>query len=120
MANLPLFLDGEAFTVYNEMSASDRKDPDKVKGKFQQALGMTVAQAYSRFTKTLVRADESIENYATVLKRLLSASGKVADDSNPVLIEHFISGLPRDFARELRLNGTRSTVSDCVEYVRRL
>ena len=120
MANLPLFLDGEAFTVYNEMSASDRKDPDKVKGKFQQAFGMTVAQAYSRFTKRLMRADESIDNYAADLKRLLSASGQVADDSNPVLIEQFISGLPRDFARELRMNGTRSTVSDCVEYVRRL
>ena len=120
MANLLLFLDGEAFTVYNEMSASDRKDPDKVKGKFQQALGMTVAQAYSRFTKTLVRADEPIENYAAVLERLLSASGKVADDSNSVLIEQFVSGLPQDFARELRLNGTRSTVRDCVEYVRSL
>ena len=67
-----------------------------------------------------MRADESIDNYAADLKRLLSASGQVADDSNPVLIEQFISGLPRDFARELGMNGTHSTVSDCVEYVRRL
>ena len=81
---------------------------------------MTLAQANSRFTKRLVRADESVDNYAAYLKRLLSASGQVADDSNPVLIEQFISGLPRDFARELGRNGTRSTVSDCVEYVWRL
>ena len=69
-----------------------------------------MAQAYSRFTKRVMRADESIDNYAADLKRLLSASGQVADDYSSVLIEQFISGLPRDFARELRMNGTRSTV----------
>ena len=75
---------------------------------------------WSRFTKRVMRADESIDNYAADLKHLLSASGQVEDDSSPVLIEQFISGLPRDFAQELRINGTRSTVSDCVECVRRL
>ena len=72
-------------TVYNEMSVSDRKDPDKVKGKFQQAFRITVAQAHSRFTKMLMKAYESIDNYAAYLKRLLTASGQVAGNSSPVL-----------------------------------
>ena len=42
-ANLPLFLDGEAFIVYSELSEYDQKDPAVIKRKLTDAFGIPPA-----------------------------------------------------------------------------
>ena len=49
MANFPLFLAGEAFMVWSELSDADKKDPEKVKAALSAAFSLTPAQAYSVF-----------------------------------------------------------------------
>ena len=122
MANLPLFLEGEAFTVWNELSSSDKKDLKKVKEALKAAFGMTPAQAYRAFVSRSLRGGESVDNYAADLKRLLAMSGQAvaADGKNPIVIEQFVAGLPREFSKQLRMNGKMGTIADCVEYVRGL
>ena len=122
MANLPLYLEGEAFTVWNEMAAADKKKPADVKAKLTAAFGMAPDQAYSMFTSRILRGDESVDNFAADLKRLLTLSGEQvdADGKNKIVIGQFLSGLPSQFAKELRMSGKTDTIDDCVEYVRRL
>jgi len=121
-ANLPLFLEGEAFSIWSELSSDDQKDPSIVRTRMIEAFGITAAQAYRQFAQRCLRANEAIENYAAGLKRLLVLSGlTVSDDGkNRVLIEQFITGLPADFARQLRLSGKTNTIHECVDFVRML
>ena len=57
--NMPLFLEDEAFTVWSEISDSDKKDPDKVKEHLSAAFDVTPAAAYRMFCTRTLRAGES-------------------------------------------------------------
>ena len=63
-----------------------------------------------------------MDGYAADLKRLLVASGQTvaSDGKNRVVIEQFIAGLPRDYARQLRVSGKTATIGECVSFVRGL
>ena len=63
-----------------------------------------------------------MDAYAADLRPLLTASGQEVKDNgkSPVLIEQFVRGLPREFAKQIRTNGNRSTISSCVAFVRDL
>jgi len=122
MQNLPLFLEDEAFTVWSEMTTADKKVPKKVKDQLQDAFGLTAAQAYRLFGKRVLNHGEAIDTYAADLKKLLKLSGQEvgADGKNRVVIEQFISGLPSDFARQLRMSSKTETIGECVKFVRDL
>ena len=121
MDNLMLFLDGEAYTVWDEMPTADRKDPDKVKAQLKAAFGVTPADAYSKFTSRTLSEEESVDNYVADLKRLLTLSGQAvaADGTSCILIEQFYAGLPRGYTKELRMSG-KATIMSCVTFVRDL
>ena len=81
LANLPLFLDDEAFLVWDELSDDDKKDRAKVFAAMQAAFSLSPAEAYERFTARTLRMDESVDSYAADLKKLLGQSGHtVASD----------------------------------------
>ena len=120
MANLPLFLEGDAFLVWNELSSDEKKDMDVVRKKLMEAFTLSSGQAYSDFVNKTLGIGESIDVYAADLRRLLTAAGMKADGKSPVLIEQFIRGLPSDWARQLRTNGTTGDITKCVVYVRGL
>ena len=67
--NMLLFLEDEAFTVWSEISDSDKKDPDKVKEHLSAAFDVISAAAYRMFGMRALRAGESIDNYAADLKK---------------------------------------------------
>ncbi|XP_065189499.1 uncharacterized protein LOC135820118 [Sycon ciliatum] len=122
MAQLPLFLDGDAFLVWDELSDEDKKKENSVKQRLRDAFTLSTGQAYGQFvTRTLGRS-ESVDAYAADLRRLLIAAGhKVeADGKSPMLIEQFIRGLPSTEANQLTSNGDTSSIGACVAYVRRL
>ena len=121
--HLPLFLDGDAFLIFSKMNDADKKKVKEVKAKLSAAFAVTAAQAYGMFVNRRLKVDESVDAYVADLQRLLSQSGhKVSGDDDTVVIEQFIAGLSRDFARSLRLSfaGKKLKVSECVEQVRAL
>ena len=59
MNHLPLFLDGDAFLVFSQMSEEDKKKPDAMKARLQEAFAVSKLQAYPLFTSRTLRVDES-------------------------------------------------------------
>ena len=89
MQHLPLFLDGDVFLVFRRMSDADKKKPDAVKARLQEAFAVSRAQAYELFKTRTLRVDESIDAYAADLQRLLALSGHESAgdaDKDPVVV----------------------------------
>ena len=121
--HLPLFLDADAFLVFSKMEDGDKKKMDEVQKKLSAAFAVTAADAYRSFVNRKLKIDESIDAYVADLQRLLTLSGhNVAGDTDTVVIEQFVAGLPSDFARPLRMAfaGKTIKISECVEQVRAL
>ena len=107
------------------MSDADQKKPDAVKARLQEAFAVSRAQAYELFKTRTLRVDESIDAYAADLQRLLALSGHESAgdaDKDPVVVEQFLAGLPKDFSRQVRLSivGGEASVTNCTERVRAL
>ena len=111
MAHLPLYLSGDAFSVWSELSEVDQEDEAKVKACLQKSFSMLPGEAYAKFGRRRKRVDESIEAYLADLRRLLRMAGhKIADDGkDPMLLEQFLVGLPAHYAGQLRLSIAAST-----------
>ena len=71
MAHLPLYLSGDAFSVWSEMCASDQGDEEKVKECLQKSFYMLPGEAYSQFGRHKKHADETADAYLSDLRRLL-------------------------------------------------
>ena len=95
MKHLPLFVDSDAFLLYDGLSDTDKADPDVVSDKLSSAFAVTKSQAYGLFVQRKLKPDESVGAYVADLQRLLGLSGHSAtDDEDTVVIEQFINGLP--------------------------
>ena len=118
---LPLFLEGDAFLVFSSLSDADKKSLAKVRGKLEGSFCVSKAQAYKSFTARRLRQDESVDAYAADLHRLASLAGLAVDDKT-MLAEQFVSGLPGEFAKQVRLSsaGKNMTLDDLLEKVRAL
>ena len=105
MGTLPLYLSGEAFTVWSSMEEADHEDDSKVKGRLAESFSMLPGEAYS-FVKRRKRVDESVDAYLADLRRLLGISGHKEDGGgkDPMLMEQFLAGLPKNLADQLRLS----------------
>ena len=119
---LPLFLEGDSYVVWDELSDGDKKDPAKVKEALEAAFSLTAAQAYRAFRNMKLHGEESVDRYTADRKRLLKMSGQdvASDRKNRVVIEQFRSGLPTEYARQARTNADTDTIQKCVTYVRKL
>ena len=62
LVNLPLFLEDEAFLVWDELSDEDKKDRAKVYAAMQAAFSLSPAEAYELFTARTLRMDESVDS----------------------------------------------------------
>ena len=119
MAHLPLYLSGDAFSVWSEMCASDQGDEEKVKERLQKSFSMLPGKAYSQFGRHKKRADETVDVYLSDLRRLLRISGHEVADSgkDPMLLEQFLVGLPLQYASQLRLSMAASLEGLTIEAV---
>ena len=48
---VPLFLEGSAFAIYNELSDSGKKSYEAIKGALVEAFSLNAFQAYEQLTK---------------------------------------------------------------------
>ena len=79
--------------------------------------------AYQAFTTMWLNYDESVDVFVADFKPLWELSGhKVVNDEDSVVIQQFLTGLPPDYNRHVRLSLVRkkTTICDCVEIVRAL
>ena len=123
MKRLPLFLEGDAFLVYSNLSNTDKQDSGAVQAAMNKSFGMAKSAAYEQFTSRSLRPDESVEAYVADLSRLLTLSGhKDGGDTDPVIIAQVLAGLPQDVSQQVRLAfaGKDIKVSGCCDAVRAL
>ena len=103
--NLMMFLDGPAFTIVEQLPDAEKNDPVKIKAALEAAFAPSAAEAYHLFVGRRLSLDEPVDSFLADLKRLLALSKHAvsADGKDPVLIEQFLSGLPVDMSKTLRL-----------------
>ena len=105
MSHLPLFLDGAAFVLYDQLSNEDKRDPAIVKKTLQDAFASSPGEAYHLFGQRHLALDEPVDAFLADLTKLLKLAGHsiAVNGKDPVLIEQFMSGLPSDISRALHI-----------------
>ena len=113
---IPLFLEGTAFSVYNEMGDAEKQDANCIKQALTAAFATNPFRAYEEMCRRVWR-DEPVDGYLTDLRRLARLAGVT---SELLLLRAFVVGLPQTVLRELRaLPGVeRMPLSDLVERAR--
>ena len=113
---IPLFLEGAAFSVYNELAEAEKRDAGCIKQALTAAFATNPFRAYEEMCKRVWR-DEAVDVYLTDLRRLARLAGVTSD---LLLLRAFVVGLPSVVSRELRaLPGVeRMPLSDVVERAR--
>ena len=106
MEHMPLYLTGDAFSVWSQMDTGDQEDEDKVKAVLESAFSMRPGEAYGQFVRRRKRGDESVDAYLSDLRRLMRRSGhkEATDEKDSLLLEQFLVGLPSRYADQLRLS----------------
>ena len=95
---IPLFLEGSAYSLYTELSDSDKLSADAIKTKLVDAYGLNPYVAYEQFIRRVWR-DEPVDVYLTDLRRL----ARLADiEGDKLMKKAFVVGLPANVSRELR------------------
>ena len=113
---IPLFLEGSAFAVYNEMGDTEKKSAECIRRTLTTAFATNPFRAYEEMCRR-VWQDEPVDVYLTDLRRLARLAGVTSD---LLLLRAFVVGLPPIVSRELRaLPGVeRMPLSDLVERAR--
>lgn len=96
---LPLFLDGAAFAVYEQLDEDEKADASCIEAALVLAFGIDKFQAYEEFRTRIRRPKESVDVYLSDLRRLAGLAGFRSDD---LLCSAFVVGLPRSVSAQLR------------------
>ena len=96
---LPLFLDGAAFAVYEQLEDVDKENADKIESTLSEAFGVDSFQAYEEFRGRKRLVGESVDVFLSELRRLASLAG--CNDDN-LLRTAFVVGLSRSVSMQLR------------------
>lgn len=95
-ALIPLFLEGAAFDVYQQMDSTDKTKKNSISAKLREAFGLTPAHAFALFKKRALQIGESPDAYMADIYRLLTLVGCMpeSDDTERLACSQFIDGLP--------------------------
>lgn len=97
---LPLFLAGGAFSVYDGLTENVKSDYEALTNALLQAFSANCFQAYAEFTARRLLPGESLDVYASDLKRL----AKLVDPfvSDEWIKSAVVHGLPEDTQTQLK------------------
>lgn len=98
-AFIPLYLEGTAFTVYDQMDKRLQDDAYAIKKLLREAFGQNKYSAFDSFRQRSWRPGESVDAFLSDLRRLTGLSGVESDD---LLRCAFVCGLPEDVSSQLR------------------
>ena len=116
---LPLFLDGAALAVYEQMDEAARNDITKIEDALITAFGLDRFQAFEEFRVRIRQPGEPVDVFMSELRRLADLAGVCSDD---LLCSAFVVGLPRMVSTQLRATPGISTmaISEVVNLARAL
>ncbi len=97
---LPLFLTGDAFTVYQSQDAAVKADFLLIKKALKTSFSTNQFQAYSDLTARRLRPGESVDGFAADLVRLVSLVCDRPDDRLTKCA--FICGLPEEVRSQIQ------------------
>ena len=111
---LPLFLEGAAFAVYDQLSEEKKKDFNEIKAAITSAFSLSSTAAYAQFVSRRLQMGESIDVLISDLRRLLSLCGvKQVEDANvtPLLREQFLAALPTEICMQVKSSTSASEIN---------
>ena len=100
---IPLRLTGGAFSVYQQLSAEEKRDANKIKEVLCTAFAADKFTAYDQFISRKLRGGESVDVFLSDLRRLAQLFGGLSETG---LTCAFVAGLPEGARHTLRA-GTR-------------
>ena len=99
---IPLFLDGPAFAMYDELKEEEKRDADKIELALRAAFACDKFLAYDEFRNRQWKNIESIDVYLANLKRLAHLAN--VDGENEEIIKlSFVMVLPNKVSAQLRV-----------------
>lgn len=113
---IPLFLEGSAFQIYNQLSEKQKSDVESIERALREAYALDIFEAFDKLCKRKWN-NESVDAYLADIKRLAN----LAEIDSEVVVERvFVVGLPADTATQLRamVRMDGSCMSDIVERAR--
>ena len=106
-AFIPLYLEAEAFSVYNQLSAEDKDDENKIEQALLSAFACDLYKAYDSLRQRCLKDGESVDAFVADLRRL-ARMAKVEHDQ--VIQSAFVCGLPYDVSNTLRSSSGIATM----------
>ena len=100
---LPLFLEGDAFAVYDELSEESKGSILKIEQALLNAFAQNRYSAYDTFRQRNWCPGEAVDVYMSDVRRLARLA-KIENDD--VIRCAFICGLPSDVSAQLRISST--------------
>lgn len=97
---VPLFLNGSAFALYEQLSEDVKGDYAKLKKELLTAFSINIYCAYSQLRERALQDSETVDVYLADLRRLVESMGQT--NPEPLLKCAFVSGLPSDVACQLK------------------
>jgi hypothetical protein len=118
-AVIPLFLEGAAFSVYNELGEEEKKSSDSVKKALTDAFSINAFQAYELFSKRKWCRGEPVDLFLTDLRKLARLAGISSD---AIIMRAFVVGLPTSVSGQIRRMPKVETLplSDIIDSARSL
>jgi hypothetical protein len=111
---IPLFLDGSAFNIYDQMLEADKKDYDKVKAALLGTFSLRPSEAYEAFVHRKLGTGEQVEVLLADLKRLAVLVGYTQTDlpqADPFIRGQFLRALPDEVSRQVSSSIKVSTMT---------
>ena len=100
---IPLFLDGPAFAVYDQLSDAEKQDANKIEVALRTAFATDKFLAYNEFRNKVWKNGETVDVFLTDIKRLAHLANFKFEDNNEEIIElAFVMRLSSKVAAQLR------------------
>ena len=119
---LPTLLEGEALAVWIELTDDEQKDYAITKKKIIDAIMPVRFVSLADFHKRMLMPGESLSMYVHQLKQLINqAMPDISAAAKEQLLFHqFLSGLPQEVSKQLRVTGATTTLTGAVEHAKLL
>lgn len=96
---IPLYLEGPAFEVYDQMEETEKEDAKKIEETLLNAFALSSFNAYETFRQRSWMAGEAVDVFLADLRRLARLA-KVENDT--LLLRAFVVGLPSDVSSRIQ------------------
>ena len=96
---LPLYLEGSAFEVYDQMAERDKEAATEIEKTLLQAFALSTFEAYEEFRRRSWIPGEAVDVYLADLRRLARLANVEGDE---LLKCAFVVGFPPDVSAQLR------------------